>query len=146
MHWDYWIRCAADRVLARPGSSTAGVDGKTRDYFKKHYEEQVIAIVSSLMSILKRRIADKEILELIWKFLKTGIMEGELFARTEAGVPQGGVISPLLANIYLNEFDKWAEEKWKLTSYERAKRRAAGKGNYKMVRYADDEVSSSSLS
>ena len=34
MHWDHWIRCAADAVLARPGSSTAGVDGRTRDAFK----------------------------------------------------------------------------------------------------------------
>ena len=41
MHWDFWIRCAADAVLARPGSSTAGVDGTTRDHFKEHYEEQI---------------------------------------------------------------------------------------------------------
>jgi len=37
LHWDYWIRCAADAVLARPGSSTAGVDGQTRDKFKANY-------------------------------------------------------------------------------------------------------------
>ena len=41
MHWDYWIRMAMDTVLARSGSTTAGIDGKARDYFKDHYEETV---------------------------------------------------------------------------------------------------------
>jgi hypothetical protein len=67
-------------------------------------------------------------------------MEEGLFARTETGVPQGGVISPLLANVYLNEFDKWAEKKWYLTRYEQLKRRTAGLGNYRLIRYADDFV------
>jgi retron-type reverse transcriptase len=93
-----------------------------------------------LLSILKQRIADKDILNLIWKFLKAGVMEDGLFARTETGVPQGGVISPLLANVYLNEFDKWAEAKWNILSYEKAKRRRAGQGNYRLIRYADDFV------
>lgn len=241
MHWDYWIRCAAEAVLARPGSSTAGIDGTTRDNFKKNYEQEIqrlveslkkktyqpeavrrvyipkangkkrplgipvlrdrivqealraildpiyetdfhpysfgfrkgrrtmdaIAVAMSLMgptqkyyyviegdikgyfdtvhhrkllSILKQRIADKDILALIWKFLKAGVMEEGLFARTETGVPQGGVISPLLANVYLNEFDKWAETKWNLSQYEKAKRRQAGNGNYRLIRYADDFV------
>jgi retron-type reverse transcriptase len=48
MHWDYWIRRAADAVLARPGSSTAGVDGETRCYFKARYEEQIAIIVENL--------------------------------------------------------------------------------------------------
>ena len=48
MHWDYWIRTAMDTVLARPGSTTAGVDGKTRDYFKDHYEETVTLLVTGL--------------------------------------------------------------------------------------------------
>ena len=93
------------------------------------------------MTILRRRIADKELLDLIWKFLKAGVMQGQLFAKTETGVPQGGVISPLLANVYLNEFDKWAEQRWhNLNPYERSKSRKAGLGNYTMVRYADDFV------
>jgi hypothetical protein len=50
------------------------------------------------------------------------------------------VISPLLANVYLNELDKWAETKWNRTPYERQKRRTQGQGNYKMIRYADDFV------
>lgn len=48
MHWEYWIRCAADKVLARPGSSTAGVDGKTRDKFKANYDREIAKIVESL--------------------------------------------------------------------------------------------------
>ena len=92
------------------------------------------------MSLLKRRIRDKDILDLIWKFLKAGVLEQGLFARTETGVAQGGIISPLLANVYLHEFDKWAEERWNLNPNERRKRRYKGLGNFKMVRYADDFV------
>lgn len=51
MHWDYWIRCAADAVLARPGSSTAGTDGVTRYYFSNRYEEQI----ALLREMLKKR-------------------------------------------------------------------------------------------
>ena len=91
-----------------------------------------------LLSLLKRRIADKDIIDLIWKLLKAGVMEGQLFAKTEQGVPQGGIVSPLLANVYLHELDRWAEEKWDLTRSSRLMRRSAGKGNYKLVRYADD--------
>ncbi len=50
----------------------------------------------------------------------------------------GGAISPLLANVYLNEFDKWAEARWNLTPYQRQQRRKNGQGNYLMIRYADD--------
>jgi hypothetical protein len=67
-------------------------------------------------------------------------MEGQLFAKTEQGVPQGGIISPLLANIYLHELDTWAERKWDLNPYHRDRNRTAGRGNYKLVRYADDFV------
>jgi RNA-directed DNA polymerase len=78
-----------------------------------------------LVSLLKRRIADKDFIALIWRFLKAGVMENGLFARSEAGVPQGAGVSPLLANVYLHEFDVWAERQWDLTPYERERRRAA---------------------
>jgi len=94
-----------------------------------------------LIKLLKRRIADKDIVDLIVKFLKAGIMEDQLFAHTKESVPQGGIVSPLFANIYLNEFDKWAEKKWNsYTPYERSGIRKSGRGHYKMVRYADDFV------
>jgi group II intron reverse transcriptase/maturase len=109
------------------------IEGDIKGYFDTVHHRK-------LLTILKRRIADKNIIDLIWKFLKAGVMEKGLFAETEQGVPQGGVISPLLANIYLNEFDKWAAAHWELNQYERSKRRKSGRGNYKMVRYADDFV------
>ncbi len=242
LHWEPWILEAAKKVLARPGSSTAGVDGQTRGNFEQNFDAHIKSIVAQLkaktyeplpvrrtyipksdgrqrplgipglrdrivqealravldpiyeadfqphsygfrkgrctmdaiavlmprfnsamkfywviegditsyfdnvhhrklMSILRRRIADKALLDLIWKFLKAGVMEGKLFAKTESGVPQGGVISPLLANVYLNEFDKWAEGKWhQFTRSQRQQRRKAGLGNFIMVRYADDFV------
>lgn len=242
LHWDKWLRHAAERVLARPGSDTAGVDGWTRDRFKARYDRlleelrvslkkrtyvpqpvrrayipkkngkkrplgipalrdrivqealrmaldpiyesdfqpysfgfrkgrstmDAVAVLMplfngslkyyyviegdlqsyfdtvchrTLMSILRRRIKDRKLLELIWQFLKAGVMEGSLFAHTKTGVPQGGIISPLLANVYLNEFDKWAEAKWhRRGTSERQKARRDGGGNYVMVRYADDFV------
>src|SRR5690554_6142010 len=48
MHWDYWIRCAAEAVLSRPGSSVAGIDRPTRDTFKKNYEQEIQMLVESL--------------------------------------------------------------------------------------------------
>ena len=63
-----------------------------------------------LIKILRRRIEDKKIIGLIWKFLRAGIMEKKLFQDTKLGTPQGGIISPLLANIYLHELDKYMEK------------------------------------
>ena len=70
---------------------------------------------------VKQKIADGSILELIEKFLKSGVMSNDIWEASELGSPQGGVISPLLANIYLDKFDQ------------EMKRR-----NHRIVRYADD--------
>jgi RNA-directed DNA polymerase len=48
LHWDYWLRCAADAVLQRPGSATAGIDGKTRYDFKERYEKQIASLRAEL--------------------------------------------------------------------------------------------------
>ena len=94
-----------------------------------------------LIKAVKKRVADKEIHNLLWKFLHTGAFEQDIFMETLAGTPQGGIASPLLANIYLHEFDQYMESKYlNLSSYERRCRRKAGKGNYLYVRYADDWV------
>jgi len=76
---------------------------------------------SLIMKLVAQRIADGNILRLIWKFLKSGVMEDGVFKKTKKGTPQGGVISPLLANIVLDVLDK------ELAS-----------AGYIFVRYADD--------
>jgi retron-type reverse transcriptase len=70
---------------------------------------------------VKKRITDGSILALIKQFLKSGIMIGSTLEDSDIGSPQGGVISPLLSNIYLDEFDQ-----------EMMKRK------HRIVRYADD--------
>ncbi|MCM1511115.1 MAG: reverse transcriptase domain-containing protein [Clostridium sp.] len=63
-----------------------------------------------MISILSKRIADDRFLRLIRKFLKAGYVEQWRFNHTYSGTPQGGIISPILANIYLDQFDKYMEE------------------------------------
>ena len=62
-----------------------------------------------LMQILSKYVADGTVLDMVWQWLKAGYMEEGKYHETNSGTPQGGVISPLLANIYLNELD-WALE------------------------------------
>lgn len=62
-----------------------------------------------LMKILEERIMDKRFLALIYKFLKAGYLEDWKFNPTFSGTPQGGIISPILANIYLDKLDKFIE-------------------------------------
>ena len=84
-----------------------------------------------LMKFLQHRIADKRILHLIERIVKAGVIEDEHFTKTEVGSPQGAVISPLLANIYLHYvLDLWANQ-W---------RKRSVRGECYIVRYADDTV------
>lgn len=63
-----------------------------------------------LMEMVEKRINDRRMLKLIRKFLEAGVLEEGKVRTATAGTPQGGVLSPLLANIYLNNLDKeWVE-------------------------------------
>jgi len=101
--------------LLRAGN-THVVDVDIKGYFDAIPHER-------LMALVREHIADGRVLGLIEGFLKQGVIEGENWQEAKEGTPQGGVISPLLANIYLNPLD------WLM----------AGLG-FEMVRYADDMV------
>lgn len=97
----------------------------------------------ALMDRVRERIGDKRVLGLVKAFLKAGILSEEGPKSTEAGTPQGGILSPLLANIALSSLDEWFTTFWETeaaTRQQRAKRRRQGLANYRLVRYADDFV------
>src|SRR5215472_18670795 len=93
------------------------------------------------MKAVKKRVAERNIRDLLWKFLRAGVMHQGTIQETLTGTPQGGIVSPLLANIYLHELDKYMESRYlNLTYSQRGNRRKQGKGNVLYVRYADDFV------
>jgi len=95
------------------------VDGDIQKFFDTLDHEK-------LLELLRRRISDRKVLKLLGQWLKAGGMEEGVVQSTELGSPQGGVISPLLANIYLHVLDEtWEQEHGHLG---------------KLVRYADDFV------
>ncbi|WP_410991249.1 reverse transcriptase/maturase family protein, partial [Bacillus cereus] len=63
-----------------------------------------------LIHTLRKRIDDEQFIALIWKFLRAGYLEDWKFHKTFSGTPQGGILSPLLANIYLNELDNFMNQ------------------------------------
>ena len=91
----------------------------------------ITSVTNGWMKFLEHRIADPRMLRLIQKWLKAGVWEDGEWSETEEGTPQGAVISPLLANVYLHYvFDLWAEV-W---------REKMATGDVIVVRYADDLV------
>lgn len=65
-----------------------------------------------LMKAVRKRVNDKRFLTLLWRFIKAGHVDRKIFCASHSGVPQGGVISPLLANIMLDEFDQYLEQRY----------------------------------
>jgi len=116
----------------RPGRSAHGAVLKVREYIREGYRIAVDMDLSKffdrvdhdvLMHRVARKIRDKHILRLIGKYLRAGVVIKGRLEKSREGVPQGGPLSPLLANILLDDLDK-----------ELAKR------GHKFVRYADDFV------
>src|ERR1700752_1626946 len=100
------------------------LDADIRDFFGSISHEWMVKFI-------KHRIADRRIVRLIRKWLRAGVSEDGEWSKTEVGTPQGSVISPMLANVYLHYvFDLWAQH-WRT-------QRAAGE--VIVVRYADDAV------
>jgi RNA-directed DNA polymerase len=100
------------------------LDADIRSFFDRMSHEWT-------MQFVQHRVADNRILRLIQKWLMAGVMEEGEWKKTEVGTPQGAVISPLLANVYLHYvFDLWVE----------AWRKKVARGQVIVVRYADDLV------
>ena len=116
----------------RPGKSAQMAIQKVKEYAEQGYKYAVLIDLSKyfdtlnhelLMNMVREQVQDKRVTELIKKYLKSDVMENGLLVKTEEGSPQGGPLSPLLANIYLNKFDQ----------------EIGGRG-VPVIRYADDIV------
>lgn len=115
----------------RPNHSQHQAVAKAERFMNKYGLEHVVDMDLSkcfdtldheiMIKAVAEYISDGRVLNLIKKFLKSGVMQNENFSETEVGSPQGGVISPLLSNIYLNQFDQKMRQK-----------------GIRIVRYADD--------
>ncbi|NKB66203.1 MAG: group II intron reverse transcriptase/maturase [Candidatus Latescibacteria bacterium] len=81
------------------------IEGDLASYFDRVHHKL-------LMKGVRKRIRDPCFLSLLWRFLKAGHIDKGLFHAASSGVPQGGVLSPILSNIMLNEFDQWLEAKY----------------------------------
>ncbi|MEL3970917.1 reverse transcriptase domain-containing protein [Rossellomorea oryzaecorticis] len=92
------------------------VECDLKSYFDTIYHQR-------LQAFLEEFIPDQAVLKLIWKFLRFGILDKDTYIETMEGAPQGGPLSPLLANVYLNKLDSELEQR-----------------GYRFIRYADDFV------
>jgi len=98
----------AVKLQLTDGSDTKGrwvIEGDLASYFDTVHHRL-------LMKAVRKRIRDKRFLSLLWLFIKAGHVDAGLFRAASEGVPQGGVLSPLLSNIMLNEFDQYLEKRY----------------------------------
>lgn len=114
----------------RPKRSAHHAIIRAKSYYEQGYKYVVDLDMKSyfdtvnhdkLMYFVEKRISDKRVLHLIRRYLLSGIMINGIFEKSEQGTPQGGNLSPLLSNIYLNELDQLLEKR-----------------GHRFVRYADD--------
>ena len=116
----------------RPGKSARMAIQKVKEYAEQGYKYAVEIDLSKyfdtlnhdlLMNRMREQVKDKRVIELVKRYLKSGVMENGMSVKTHEGSPQGGPLSPLLANIYLNKFD------WEMS-----------RRGVPVIRYADDIV------
>ncbi|MFH1485508.1 MAG: group II intron reverse transcriptase/maturase [Chloroflexota bacterium] len=96
------------KLQLQDGTDTAGrwvIEGDLASYFDVVHHRL-------LMKCVRKRIRDARFLSLLWRFMKAGHIDKGLFRAASEGVPQGGVLSPILSNIMLHEFDQWLEAKY----------------------------------
>ena len=99
----------------RPGRSAKDAVQRIEEYAEHGYTQAVVLDLSKyfdtlnhelLVNILRRDVKDERVIQMIKRYLRSGVMENGVVVKTEEGSPQGGNLSPLLANVYLNEFDQ----------------------------------------
>lgn len=135
----------------RPGRRAHDAIAETRMITSNTYEWVVEGDItacfdeishSALMDRVKNRIGDKRVVELVKAFLKAGILSQDGAVRhNDTGTPQGGILSPVLANVALSVLDEYAARHPggpNVTHSVRTGRRRRGQANYRVVRYADD--------
>jgi RNA-directed DNA polymerase len=99
-----------------------------------------------LMELVGQRVGDRKVLRLVRAFLRAGVIEEHGgYAATLTGTPQGGIVSPLLANVYLSELDRYFQHVWETEMSPRwrrqyRRRRSEPLPNYRLIRYSDDFV------
>lgn len=116
----------------RKGRNAHQAIQKAQQYYEEGYRVVVDCDLKSYFDTINHQklrnklewyIKDKIVLKLIWNFLKSGILDSDYYIETESGTPQGGPLSPLLANVYLHQLDRELERR-----------------GHRFVRYADDFV------
>ena len=103
-----------DSIGYRPGRGAKDAILRIKEYIEQGYTMAVVLDLSKyfdtlnhtiLLDLLRKQVKDERVIQMVKRYLKSGVMENGVVSETKEGSPQGGNLSPLLANVYLNEFD-----------------------------------------